>query len=336
MTTTLDFDDIVDREPYAPAAVVTGSTFERAELRDGRRVILKHLPAEGSWLTRLMSGSGRARGLWEGGALERVSAHVDHPIIEVRREDDHDVVVMEDVSAFLVPWEGRLARSTVDQLLGGLVDLHQGLENHDFTGLCTPAERVMLGSPSFHRDDTGPNPCPFGMVLVAGWEQFAEQAPDDVVAAIFAVFDDPAALGAQLEDAGRPTLLHGDAKLNNMGLRDGRLVLIDWGEVTGTGPAEMDVSWFVATSTFWMPGSSTWAVDALPDELIRVYEDRGGRRLDPRAWDLACIGMLAQMGSLLAMTVVAGPDDMTRARSIQLLDWWVARVRRALDTWSPI
>jgi hypothetical protein len=336
MTTTLDLGDIADREPFLPAAVVTGSTFERARLRDGRGVVLKHLPAEGSWLSRLMKGSGRARALWDGGVLERVSAHVDQPVVAMRREDDHDIVVMEDVSASLVPWEGRVPRSIVDQLLGGLVELHQGLENHDFAGLCSPAERVMISSPTFHREDTGPNPCPFGMVLAEGWEQFAERVPDDVVGAIFAVLDDPSGLGAQLEVAAPQTLLHGDAKLNNMGLRDdGRLVLIDWGEVTGTGPAEMDVVWFVATSTFWMPGSITWAVDALPDELFAVYEARAGRPLDSRALDLACIGILAQCGSLLAVSAMAGPDEATCARAAEILDWWVTRVRRALDTWSP-
>jgi hypothetical protein len=171
--------------------------------------------------------------------------------------------------------------------------------------------------------------------LAAGWENFAEQVPDDVVGAIFAVLEDPGPLGVQLEAAGNQTLLHGDAKLNNLGLRDGRLILIDWGELTGVGPAEMDVAWFACTSTFWMPGSTTWAVDALPGELFQVYEARAGRPLDPLALDLACIGMLAQCGSLLAFTSVAGPDAVTRSRAGEILDWWVGRVRRALDTWSP-
>jgi hypothetical protein len=335
MTTAVDLDDIVAREPFTPEAVVTGSTFERARLRDGRKVVLKHLSPDGNWLTRMANGLGRARALWEDGVLERVRAAIDHPILAMRREDDHDVVVMEDVSEFLVPWNDRIAMPIVEELLGGLADLHREFEDHELTGLCTPADRQRLSSPAFHRNDVGPFLCPFGMMLADSWEYFAEQAPDDVVRAVFAVHDDPEPLGTQLLEAGTPTLLHGDAKADNMGLRDGRLILIDWGEITGTGPAEMDVAWFAAANTFWMPGSSTWSIDVLPDELFRVYETRAGRPLDPRALDLACIGMLAQCGGVLSVMAVTAADSDYGPRAVQLLDWWVARVRRALETWSP-
>ena len=87
---------------------------------------------------------------------------------------------------------------------------------------------------------------------------------------MFAVLDDLEPLGKQLEDAAPTTLLHGDFKLGNVGLRDGRLVLIDWGELTGTGPAEMDVAWFALTST------------TPPSERGSVGDRRDARRGLPR------------------------------------------------------
>ena len=65
------------------------------------------------------------------------------------------------------------------------------------------------------------------------------------------------------------TLVHGDAKLENLGVSGNRLVAIDWGELTGIGPAEIDVAWLAMMSG--------WRMDALPDEVFAAYD----RRLDP-------------------------------------------------------
>jgi aminoglycoside phosphotransferase (APT) family kinase protein len=122
------------------------------------------------------------------------------------------------------------------------------------------------------------------------------------------------------------TLLHGDAKLWNLGLEGDRLVAIDWGDLTGIGPAEIDLAWFAVTSR----GRIEWT----PDEVFAAYETQGGRRLDPRALDLACIGALAQLGFSLAGLCLTG-DEPVRARTSERLAWWVTRVRKALLTWSP-
>lgn len=336
MTGPLHLGDLLTREPFACGPLVSGSTFERAVLGDGRRVILKHLPAEGDWLTRVSGGAGRARALWDGGVLESVATRVDHAVIGMLREDDHDVVVMRDIGTSLLSTRARLAAPVIEDLLRGLAQIHRDWEGCEPSGLCSPAERHRIAAPAFHREDSGPHPCPFRAVLLRGWEQFGEQAPADVTAAVFAVLDDVEALGGQLEAASPATLLHGDFKLGNIGLRDGRLVLIDWGELTGTGPAEIDVAWFAMTSTNPPVGGGELAVDAMPDVVFRAYEAQSGRYLDPRAVDLACIGALAQCGFMLGAFAARAPESVVGARASLLLSWWVARVRQALDaTWSP-
>jgi hypothetical protein len=326
--------DAVAIEPLARGRVVSGATLERVQLRDGRRVVRKHLPPGGDWLTRLSQGAERPRLLWESGLLDRVGAQVDHAVLTMFRDGDHDVIVMDDVAEHLLPLGAPLPASTIDQLVAGLAEIHRGWEGEALSGLCSPADRHRLAAPRWHRDDVGPHPCPFREFLYAGWERFADLVAADVAQAVFAVLDDPEPLGRQLEAADRQTLLHGDVKAGNLGLRDGRLVLIDWGELAGTGPAEMDVAWFVAASTFALPGAGPWLIDALPDEVFRAYEVQAGHPLDPVALDLACVGALAQHGFVYAG--FADPGSKKGARAAQLLEWWVARVRDALETWSPI
>ena len=99
------------------------------------------------------------------------------------------------------------------------------------------------------------------------------------------------------------------------------------GELTGIGPAEIDVAWFAIMSG--------WRLDWMPGEVFAAYEQQAGRRLDPRALDLACIGSLAQMGFKLAGRSLAS-DEPTLVRASALPAWWVARVRHArASTWSP-
>jgi hypothetical protein len=90
------------------------------------------------------------------------------------------------------------------------------------------------------------------------------------------------------------------------------------------------------TGTTPPAGGGTWAIDALPDQVFRAYEARASRHLDPRALDLACIGALAQAGFILGSFVAVAAETASGVRASQLLQWWVARVREALDTWSPV
>ena len=69
--------------------------------------------------------------------LDRAGATVDHAVIDVRREDGHDIVVMEDVTKVLLPPDTRLARSEVDHLLAGLASLHAAYEGSELDGRWT-------------------------------------------------------------------------------------------------------------------------------------------------------------------------------------------------------
>ena len=59
------------------------------------------------------------------------------------------------------------------------------------------------------------------------WDAFADSVPQDVTAEGMAAAGAPAPLAAALEAAGPVTPLHGDLRDDNLGLADGRVVLLD-------------------------------------------------------------------------------------------------------------
>src|SRR5205823_12486219 len=129
---------------------------------------------------------------------------------------------------------------------------------HQMDGLCRPDVRYRLFAPSLHGLDSGPNPHPAQDLILTGWQLFAEMVPADVAEAVFAVHARPERLAAALMASAPATLVHGDAQLENLGLDGDRLVAIDWGELTGIGPAEIDVAWLAVMSC--------WRMDDLPGE----------------------------------------------------------------------
>ena len=100
----VDLSVVNSRQPLTGLAeALSGATLELVELRSGQRVVLKHLPADGDWLTRATDGAGRVRKLWQSGLLTRIRPLVDHTILDVRVADGHDVVIMRDARDDLLP-----------------------------------------------------------------------------------------------------------------------------------------------------------------------------------------------------------------------------------------
>jgi hypothetical protein len=238
-----------------------------------------------------------------------VGAALDHTTIDVIDQGDHDVVVMRDATADLLTPD-QVTPERMRHMLRGLADMHDLMRGCALDGMCAVADRYRMFAPHLHADDHGARNHPRREMILAGWEAFDDVAPREVAEAVYAVHADPAPLANALIGASRSmTLVHGDVKLNNLGLRRDRLVAIDWGELTGVGPPEVDLAWFAV-----MNG---WRIGATPDEIIDAYTERAAVPPTRRALDLACIGSVAQMGFWLAEPRVDW-------------GWWVDRVRSAL------
>lgn len=304
----------------------SGAAMELWEFRDGRRSVAKYLPVEGDWLTRATGGRGRLRRLRDTGVLERVDAVADHTIVELRTVDGGDVVVMRDASAELLPSRVPVSRATSRLLLGRLAAMHGHFRGMQDDHLCSVAARYAMFSPSFHATDVGSGRHPLAERITRGWSLFEEHVHPDVVRAVSTVHREPERLEHALADA-PTTLLHGDVKLENLGLwQDGRPVMIDWGELTGVGPREIDVAWYALKSAA--------RIGCSPAAIFADYEAAASEPLDPGVLDVVCLGSLAQMGFRFALGAYeTGPEPTVIAG--QLLAWWVERARSALDRIGP-
>src|SRR5437588_5455715 len=95
VTTTAEQIDLeaagIRRSTLNTAEAFSGARLELLAFPDGRRLVAKHLPAAGDWLTRATGGRDRPRRLWETGVLDRVDAVSDHTVVAVQTVDDHTV-----------------------------------------------------------------------------------------------------------------------------------------------------------------------------------------------------------------------------------------------------
>jgi hypothetical protein len=319
---SIDLSRAVARRPLTEAVEsFSGATLELVEMPDGRRLVVKHLSVDGDFLTCVTSGRTRLRRMWTSGLLRRVGTIVDHTIIDVRDVDGQDIVIMRDATRDLLPPKVRVARSTSRDLLARLATMHETCADEPVDDLCPIEARYAMAAPAFHANYTGANPHPKAQSISEGWQLFAERVDADVADTIFTLHRQPNKLGDRLRSF-PITLLHGDPKLENLGIADDRLVAIDWGELTGFGPREVDVAWYAHKGCV--------RIGCTPDEVFSDYEATSTEPLNPEALDLACVGALAQMGFRLAVGAFAsGPEAPPVARA--QLNWWTARVRTALD-----
>jgi hypothetical protein len=320
---TIAIHSIVRRSPlHGVVEALSAATLERVETADGRTFVLKHLPESGDWLTRASGRRDSVRQLWTSGVLDRINAVVDHTIVDVVDDHGHDVVVMRDVSAHLLPTEGTILRATSRRLLAGLAALHELGRHETPQQLCPLGARYQMFAPHIHEADNGPGSHPRRQFIVSGWALFAEHAPADIVDAVFAVHRDPTSLADRL--AHHPTtLLHGDTKIPNLGLGPHGLIAIDWGDLTGFGPPEVDVAWYALMNE--------QNLGTTPDEIFADYQAVAARPLEPEALDLACIGSLAQMGFKLPSPALHGSTPNILHGADNRLTWWCRRVDLALE-----
>src|SRR4051794_7650505 len=302
----------------------SGGSIDRVELGDGTRLVAKRVNPGGDWIGRATHDPGREALLVTEGALARAPRAVDHGAVRV--EDDPDGgwwLLQRDLSDVLLGPDERLSRGQANVILRAAAALHATFAAEPppaSWGLCSLRDRLALHAPATARAERG------GADLVpkqleTGWACFAEVVEPDVAGAIAAILDDPAPLAAATLAAAPPTLVHGDLRDENLGLRDDGIALIDWG-LAGWAPAAVDVAWFLL--------HTAWRIDASREELLEDFAAAEGERHTPEALDLALLGGLATYGWLLGHSAVIHPDPAERAWAREELAWWSERARRGL------
>jgi len=313
------FDDFEPAEatPLEHAGV-SGSTLERVRGVDGRVVVVKTEQPISDWLAKCLGDDGRLVRLWSAGFFARLPESIDCAIEAVERIPTGWRVVMRDVTANLVPADRPLSRRSSQQIMRAIASMHREFAGANLDGLCPLVDRYWFLTPTTVQTIATH---PLGAMVTQGWARFPEVAPADVSDAMLALLEHPAALATVLSRY-PATLLHGDLKMANIGLDGDRVVLLDWGSLTGWGPAAIDHTWYLAVN-----GA---AVDASLDELLAdmievlAPEDRD-------AVPLALLGGLLQLGWEKALGATAA-DPAVRARESLGLAWWCRRAAEALET----
>jgi hypothetical protein len=314
---------IVERRPVR-AGGASGNRLERVTLRDGRELMLKRVSPEWDWLSRATNDTGRIVSMWADGVFDRLPPVIDHATVGVEAEDGAWSVFMSDVSHALVPDGHKLDRTGVQRVLAAMATLHKTFWGEALPDLCGLEDRYRLLSPETARREKALGN-PVGDIIAQSWDAFSEHVPSEIAEVILTIVERPALLADQLELCVQ-TLIHGDVRLSNLGLSDDRVVLIDWGERTGTAPAAVELASFLVFDGLQL--------DVPREEVIAEFRGHYGDRFEERALQLALIGGLVQLGSYFGLLIISDNEEQIAATKSDL-SWWTATVDKAFETWSP-
>jgi Phosphotransferase enzyme family len=299
----------------------SGAALDRVVLEGGEALIAKRLAPGGDWLGRATGDRGRTALLWQDGAFARMPAAIEHGIVAVHRDRDAWWVVMRDLSATFLGDERRLTRAESRRILGAAAAMHAEFAGDVPDGAATLEARLGAASPALAAAErSGSDLLP--KQFETAWEAFADAVPHDVSAPVLAAIADPSRLAAALLAGREATLLHGDLRDDNLGLRDDRVVLLDW-DLATAGTPSVEFAWYLC--------HDAWRIDASHDEIEADHRAAQGERLDEREVDLGIFSGLVQYGWLFGHSARVHPDPAETAWAAGELAWWVPRVRAALE-----
>lgn len=326
-------EQVVERRPLGAEAGESGNVLERIRLVDGTDLIHKRVVPAEDWISRATGDDGRVVRLWEAGVFERFPPEVDHAMVAVESEGHAWSIYMRDVSASLIPPTKRIDSDAIMRVLEGMERLHETFWRADLPELCSIEDRCHLLSPrTIRREAELGKSSPS---LTAGWEAFSENVRADVAEVILRLVENPKPVADELRRSDQ-TLVHGDVRLDNVGLAADGIVLLDWGSMTGPAPPAVELMWFL--------GFDGLVFDCSRDDIESMFREVYGDRVDDRAMDVAFIAGFVHLGCHLGLNLLGrsptmarlhGTADEKRAAAEAELAWWVERVELALETWSP-
>lgn len=303
----------VGRAPITDGAGKSGAHLERLCL-DGEPYVVKYVDLATDWTMRTAGCLvPAAQQLWARGLLAQLPPCIDQPIVGVAPHDRGAALLMRDVAHLLVPVSDEpITLPTQRQFLDHMAALHVAFWDAGPECDVVPLmHRYLDLSPWLAQAEAELGSDHLVPRLVGqGWPLLAEVAPA-AAEVVLPLAWDPGPLVTAL--AGTPqTFVHGNWKLDNLGVTpDGRTVLLDW-ELPGRSPALSDLAWYLAINCRRLPESKEASITAYREALER-------RGIDTSPWwdrqlALCLLGGLVQFGWEKAF---GGYDEE--------LAWWEAR-----------
>jgi Phosphotransferase enzyme family len=300
----------------------SGAALLRAE-GGASSFILKRVGGGGSdWLARATDDVGRTAQFYEAGVFERMPDSIGHGIVAVERDGEAAWVAMRDVGALLLPSDARLSRAESRRILAAAADLHRAFRGQAPPQAATLEARVGMSSPAIGEAERA-QPDLLPKQFEQGWDAFGELVPSDVADVVLSLARDPRPLAQKLLDAyGDATLIHGDLRGDNLGFDGDRLVLIDWDLAAAATPG-VEFAWYLA--------HSARRIDAEHDEIEADHVEAQGNGFAHAEHELGMVSGLVQYGWRIAHSARIHTDPAETEWGRAELDWWVPRVRNALE-----
>jgi hypothetical protein len=281
--------------------------FRRADRR-GAPFVLKVTSAHTDWIMRATSDWRCREAVLANTAI--ATGQVDSPAVGSAQDGAVFSILMRDISKHLLSAEP-LTDVQLKTILLAMCRLHARTPPAEYAvPWCSVRDRLTL----FQPDSAKLADFRIADDILRGWTLFFAHAPKDVVELVRSLFDDIAPMERAL---GRlpSRLLHGDLKLDNIGIRpDGTLSLIDW-SMPMNAPAAIDLGWFMAMNSRVLPISL--------DDTMAAYAAHSD--IDPQLHEthrsLTVLSGLLIRGWRKALDAASGDSAE--------LHWWCERASNA-------
>lgn len=326
--------------PFHSADSLSGSRF-LAVVTEGeggeRRYVLKRISREWDWIMRATGDDrGRAVVAWTSGLLNRLPHETTSEVVACALDGDGWAVLLCDIGEFLIPTgDAPISADEHARFLQAMAALHAefwgqaGLADPAL-GFCSLTQRYSEFTPAVSLAEAGGS-APIPPVIGQGWDAALRLLEPRVATGIERLLDDPKLLEAAL---GRfpQTVVHGDWKLGNLGLKPGvngewGAILLDWA-VVGPAPPAVDLAWYLAVNCDRIPTSK----EATIGRYRELLSGRLNETLD--AWwepqlGLALLGGFVQLGWAKSLGI-GSEDKETAERARAEFDWWAERLPSGL------
>lgn len=258
-------------ETSFPHTGFSGAALTRLVREDGASFVIKRMSVDRDWIMRATDDVDCREAAFAAAQVD-LGPHVAAPSIGAAIDGDGYAVLMRDITPDLLP-QTTISRTQLDRIIGAMAALHRlPVPAGSSMPWCDLSRRLTLLTPAGAAIARSYG-APVAGDLVEGWRLIDEHAPPSVRDLIHALFVDPSPLLRALS-ALPPALLHGDLKLDNIGIDPGGQVwLIDWA-MTLVAPPAVELGWFLAINSRRLPASL--------DEVMRSYADAARMPVDLR------------------------------------------------------
>lgn len=288
----------------------SGATLTRVTNGDAT-FVLKRMAIVRDWIMRATDDES-CREFELAAAVPDFGSRIRTPAVGVARDGDGFALLMHDITPDLIA-PGTISRGQLETIIERMAELHRIPAPARPVGWCELSSRLTLLTPQ-KASIASSYGAPVADDVVRGWARFGRLAPNGVVTLVEHLQGDVSPLLRALERMPQG-LLHGDLKLDNVGLTPGGGIwLIDWA-LTLIAPSAVEIGWFLAVNSRRLPVSL--------DEAMSMYAEAAGisAALRPDHDRLAILSGLLLRGWRKALDAEAGESEE--------MHWWCAKAEDA-------